>query len=450
MSKVLALWLVTYWGGLALALVHPIYALVSYLTFYYLPPHKNWWGDALPDFRWSLLASAVMLGSVLLKSASLERLKSTKNPALLWFLLFGLNVIVVTAWAQNRARSWYWTVALLKLIFLYILIPVVVRTPAHFDIFAGAHIGGATYWGYKAWDDPKREAGRLKDVGGPDSQNENSAAAHLLTVLPFVAVYALSAKRRPVQGVIAVCGAFIVNVLILCNSRGSTVGAVVMICAAIALAGRGRRLKLLGVAAAVVVTLFALADQRFLERQQTTIEAQDGSSQGRLEAWQGGLELIKDHPLGTGGRGFHILSPKYIPNIVEEHRGEERSVHNSYLQLAAEWGIQGLVTWSGFIISTFLLLRRSRKRSIGHSWYFYRFMAIELSLIGTLVAGIFTNRLYGESVYWMCALAFALHRMHATAETVDNATVVASGAAAPASRWWVARPAMFEGSGADR
>lgn len=431
MSKILLVWILTYGGGLALALVHPIYPFVSYLTFYYLPPQKNWWGDSLPSLRWSLLASAVMLASILLKGASLERLKNVKNPALVWFLLFGANVVLVTAWAQNRARSWYWTVALLKLILLYVLIPVTVRTPAHFDIFAGAHIGGATYWGYKAWDDPKREAGRLKDVGGPDTQNENAAAAHLLTVLPFVAVYFFSVKRRVTQAVILTCGAFIVNVIILCNSRGATVGFLVMVCAAIAVAGRGKRLKLLGVTAASVLTLLALADHRFLERQQTTVDANDGSSQGRLASWQAGLDLVRDHPLGTGGRGFHILSPQYIPEIVESHRGEERSVHNTYLQLAAEWGIQGFLLWSGFIATTLMLLRRSRKAAVDDAWYFYRFMAIELALVGTLVAGIFTNRLYGESVYWMCGLAFALYRMRASAAEPDQVKPSGSGEPLP-------------------
>jgi O-antigen ligase len=129
--------------------------------------------------------------------------------------------------------------------------------------------------------------------------------------------------------------------------------------------------------------------------------------------------------LGTGGRGFHILSPRYIPNIVDEHGGEERSVHNTYLQLTAEWGIQGLIVWSAFIVSTFRLLRRSRLAAKGDDWFFYRFLAVELALLGTLVAGIFTNRLYGESVYWMCALGFALHRMHLTATATQSESAAA-------------------------
>ena len=188
MSKQLLIWLTIYFGGLMLALIHPIYPLVSYLVFYYAPPHVNWWGRFLPDLRFSLLASVFIVIGIVLKSGGLERLKAVKNPALPWLLLFGVNVTIVTLWAVNRFRSWIWTMAILKLIVLYLIIPAAVRTPAQFDLFAAAHIGGATYWGYKGWDNPERRAGRLRDVGGPDTQNENQAAAHLLTVLPFVAV----------------------------------------------------------------------------------------------------------------------------------------------------------------------------------------------------------------------------------------------------------------------
>ncbi len=416
MSKVLLLWLLTYFGGLALLIVNPIYPFISYLTFYYLPPQKNWWGTHLPEFRWSLLASAAMVAALAINSSKLERLKKVRNPALPWLLLFGANIVLVTLWAVDRARSWLWTVALLKLILLYLLIPAVIRTPAHFDMFATAHITGATYWGWKAWDDPKRRSGRLTDVGGPDTQNENGAAAHLLTVLPFVAVYVLTSRRRWVQAATAVGGAFIVNCLILCNSRGSIVGLLTMVGATIAWAGKGKRLRLIGVAAAGLAALLVLADPEFIARQQTTVQVKDGSSQGRLEAWAASLEFMQDYPLGTGGRGFHILSPKYIPDIVEASRDEERSVHNTYLQLAAEWGLQGLAVWGMFIASTLLLIGRARRKAAGQSdfWYFYRLLAVQLGLIGQLVAGVFTNRLYAESVYWMCALGFALYRMYET------------------------------------
>lgn len=415
MSRLLAIWLLLYVGGLLLAVVHPIYPVMSYLTFYYAPPHVNWWGRYLPDLRFSLLASAGILGSLALRQSSLEPLAKDKNPALPWLLVFGLNTVVVTLWALDHVRSWAWTVTFLKLVLLYMLLPAAIRTPAQFDMFGTAHVAGATYWGYKGWDHPKRQAGRLEEVGGSDTQNDNQAAGHLLTVIPFVALYALTERRRWRQGLYAVAGAFIVNVFILCNSRGATLGLLASGLSAIVVAGKGRRLKLVGAAVIGGFVLLMLADPEFIRRQQTTANPEDNSAQSRLVTWVAGFKMVKDHPLGAGGRAFHILSPGYIPDIVAAHGDEERSAHNSYVQLATEWGVQGTLLWLGFMGATFLMLRRVKARAGGDAWFANRALVLQTALIGTLTAAVFSNRLYGESIYWMCALTFTLHRLQCTA-----------------------------------
>ena len=416
MSRMLGLWLLLYFGGLGLAIIHPFFPLIAYLAFYYMPPHLNWWGSPLPDLRYSLTAAAVLGLSVILLRSQLEPLKEEKNPAMRWFTAFGLNSVTVTAWALDAARSWMYTVVLLKLVILYSLVPAAVRTPAQFDWFGTAHVVGASYWGYKAWTNPKRESGRLMAVGGVDTQNDNQAAGHLLTVIPFIALYALTEKRIVRRAVIAVCGAFVINVFILCNSRGATVGLVITAVSAIFLAGAGRRKHLIAAAILGGMTVLYLADAEFVERQQTTTNAQDSSALSRYVIWRAGLEVLKDHPFGGGGRTFHLLSPQYLPREMMEKydQGTERSPHNTFIQLATDWGVQGFLLFSIFLLFTFRMLHRIRKRAAGDSWYIYRSLAIQSALIGSLTAGFFSSRLYGESTYWMCALAFALYRIQST------------------------------------
>jgi hypothetical protein len=266
MSPWLALFMTSYFGGLLMALKHPIFPLVAYLTFYYMPPHVNWWGRFLPDLRYSLIAAFVLGLSVILRGRSVEPLKEEKNPALPWLLLMGANTIVVTAWALDQARSWLWTTAFLKLILIYSLIPAAVRGPVYFDTFAAVHVAGATFWGYKAWDDPQRSAGRLEEVGGPDTQNDNLAAAHLLTVMPFAALLVLTGRRKIPRAAAAVASGFIVNVFILCNSRGATLGLIGGGLASVFLAGKGRRKNLVTVGAVGLVALLMLADPELSAR----------------------------------------------------------------------------------------------------------------------------------------------------------------------------------------
>ncbi|MBA3884176.1 MAG: O-antigen ligase family protein [Acidobacteria bacterium] len=428
MSKMALLWLALYFGNIAGALRHPIFPLVAYLVFYYMPPHLNWWGrNVLPDLRYSMLASAALIAALVVFRSNLEPLKPVRNPAMVWLAGWGLNTVAVTAWALQVARSWGYTVACLKLVLLYTLIPAAVRAPAHFDTFAAVHVAGAAYWGYKAWDNPKRAAGRLQEVGGPDAQNDNQAAGHLVTVLPFAALYVLTEKRKALRALHLVGGAFVLNVFILCNSRGATVGLIVAGLAAIVLAGHGKRGKLIAVAIAGAAATFYLADPQFIERQQTTTDPQDGSAQSRWVMWAGGIEMVKDYPFGGGGRTFHILSSRYIPEILERNDAAERSPHNTYIQLATDWGVQGAVLFFGFMFATFRMLHRIRKRAPDNPWYYYRSLTIEVALIGTMAAAFFSNRLLGESIYWMCALAFALYRMQLTELEAAAAPEAASG-----------------------
>jgi hypothetical protein len=402
------------------------------LTFYYMPPHFNWWGRFMPDLRYSMLAAFVLTLSVLIHRNSAEPLKEEKNPALPWLLFFGLNTIVVTAWAFQRARSWLFTVAFLKLILIYVLIPPAVRLPIHFDTVAAVHVAGATYWGYKAWDNPKRTAGRLDEVGGVDTQNDNQAAGHLLTVLPFVALYVFTLKNKFPRIAAAIGGGLVVNLFILCNSRGATLGLIVSGLAALLLIGKGRRARMIGVGVLGIAGMLVLADPEFIQRQQTTTDPQDGSAQSRLEFWVAGLQMFRDNPLGGGGRAFHILSGRYLPDLLEQQGAEERSAHNTFVQLSTEWGIQGTLLYLGFMIATVRMLHNIRKRAPENQWYFYRSLATEVALIGTMTASFFSNRLYGESIYWMCALAFALHRLQSTelARTADETQAAEAALAA--------------------
>jgi hypothetical protein len=79
--------------------------------------------------------------------------------------------------------------------------------------------------------------------------------------------------------------------------------------------------------------------------------------------------------------------------------------------VATEWGIQGFLLFLGFLWANMRLLRHVRLRAQSPDWFYYRALGVELAMVGQIIAGVFTDRLYGESVYWMCALGFALYRM---------------------------------------
>jgi hypothetical protein len=432
MGKLTFVWLGLYFGGLLGGLIHPIYPMVSYLVYYFAPPQFHWWGRRIPDLRFSLTASAVVWLSMFLNQHRLEEVKSERNSALPWYACYAMNSTVVTTWAVDRAVSWVYSVIVWKLLVLYLMIPAVVRTPAYFDVFARTMVIGGTWWGYKAWEKPDRSGGRLAIIiGGPDSKTDNGAAGVLLTVIPFAALYTLTERRLIRKLAAAACTAFIVNVFILCNSRGATLGLIASGIAALLLASRRRRLRLLGTVSGGVLAVLLLADPEFIERQQTTANPTDGSAQSRLELWAAGLTMIKDYPLGAGGYGYHLLSATYASEVVAATDSEARSSHNTYIQIAVEWGVHGALIFLCFIAGTVWILHVIRRRAPANTWYHDRSLALEAGLVGILTAAFFSNHVYTEAIVWLCSLSFSLYRLQSTELARETSRAPAAQASVP-------------------
>lgn len=429
MSITALLWTSLYCSALVGTFSNPILGCLGYLLEYYMRPELKWWGRDLPDLRYNLIISMAIGASFVMRRSTLREMKDTSNPALKWLLGLGTVMLLVTgAFAVDTTVSWNWMGQWVKMAIVFPLLVVgVLRSRKAFDIFVMAHILGAFWWGWEAWNDPHREASRLLSVGSGDTLNDNAASSHLLTVIPFIVVYLLTAEERWKRAMALIALPFVVNTVILCNSRGATLGMMAAFAASMILVRRGDRLRMVAVGLAMAGALFVMADQQFITRQQGTADyEQDGSAQERLSSWRAAYKLVQDHPFGVGGRGFHLLSPIYIPDIVAAHKGDLRAPHNTWAMVASEWGVAGLVCYTGLFGAAFLMLRRIKKSSReSGSFYYWRALAIQLALIGHLVSSTFTDRLYGEAGYWMVALASALYRIQLTDQEEYAVTPVA-------------------------
>jgi hypothetical protein len=412
------LWMTIYGICLFGSFVNPVFGTVGYLFEYYLRPSLHWWGAGIPDWRWNFLIAAVLTLTFVARRRSLPDIgPAKKGPGI---CLAGLLLVMVMVYpmAADRELSWDKTVEYSKLILFHGLVVGTVRTPLAFDAVVATHLAGATWWGWEAYTNPKRSAGRLANVGSGDTRGDNGAAAHFLVVIPFAVVYFLVHSDKRLRALSLLALPLTINAFILCNSRGAFLGMGVAAVAAVLLVRTGNRLRMVAAGAALAFALFVLADPQFINRQMNTSYS-DGSAQGRLEAWSSGADLIADHPFGTGGQGFWVLSPQYAALLVDR-AGERRDPHNTFVLVTSEWGVQGLALFLGYYASTFLLLFRVKRRADQGGIWYYRAVAIQVSLVGFLVAATFTDRLYAEAPYWMGALAVALYRIQSHALTVKE------------------------------
>ena len=208
---------------------------------------------------------------------------------------------------------------------------------------------------------------------------------------------------------------FLINLIILANSRATFVAVIVIALLALIWAkGKLRWQVLLALAGGVILVLM-LANEQFWERQKTIDKyKEEGSAISRIYLWKGAWRMWLDHPLGVGGNGYEMLVMDYVPELREimEEKGE-KTVHNTFFLVLVEWGFIGIILFLGFLIHIFIILRKIRKDGVKTPNYRYYIdaTALQMGLIAILIAGIFHNRLYSEVIYWIGAFAVALRNM---------------------------------------
>jgi len=111
----------------------------------------------------------------------------------------------------------------------------------------------------------------------------------------------------------------------------------------------------------LIVPLALLAPTSVVRRFRDPSEGDKAAQNARLTVWTAGWRMIRTHPLiGVGLHNFKPLLPVY-------QVGDEKVIslaHNTYLELAAETGIPGLVAFVGVLGVSFRSLRQVRRHAI--------------------------------------------------------------------------------------
>lgn len=173
-----------------------------------------------------------------------------------------------------------------------------------------------------------------------------------------------------------------------------------------------------GVAAIVFVIPFLPSS--YLERFQTlTLLSptndngiyQESSFRGRSSEMLTGLNMfIKNPLLGVGAGNYPNNYQEYTEELGLELRSGERDPHSLYVQILAETGIVGGITFLGFSILLLANLSRAR-RSVSYIPSYQDWVpwisAIQLSVIGYFITSIFLHGSYLRFFWIFVALALS-------------------------------------------
>jgi len=386
----------------------------------------------LPDIRWSFFIVLLILISIVINRNKIPQLIGADYNPLIWLALMLVNVYFVNQFlavnphaSATKLGDWF------KQIVYYCLIIYLIRSPKEYRWVIWVIILCVGNFGKYAFQEGSH---RNTGLSAPGATGGNPIANHVMTTLPFFGVYFLSGNKWQ-KMIIVLLAPFVLNLIILEDSRSAFVGILTIAFVALIVTSGKTRVKFILAMALGAILFFNLTNQQFWNRM-NTIFGFTGETEGtiveekpdnRVFLWKGAIRVLGDYPAGTGGSGFNTLMMEYVPELASRYAGEEsgRTVHNTILNVATEWGIQGLIIYLGFLIHSLIVMMRTKKYAHltkNPSFYYLNSIALQMGLIGNIVAGLTHNHQYMEIVFWLCGFAVALRNMQIN-EIAENSLV---------------------------
>lgn len=410
MSKFALLFLVVFFGGIVAALAYSgVAAFVLYQLVYFLNPDARWWSASIPGLRYSMITVLLMMLVLALRYREYSALSPwLKMPVFKWMIaVLGMYYLAYT-FAINLPLHKNFTFEYTKLVIIMLVAYKLISNERALTASLWAYIVGATYIGYLAHSVGRGSQGRVSGIGMVDAVDTNDAAAALVPAAVILMYFAWMGTKK-IKFLTVVCGAWIANALVLINSRGAFVGAVVSLSVFLFFMIFSRYQKKGQRASAVVMIVLGLSgalyvtDDVFWERMKT-LQSEDKAVQGssRTSFWWTTFDILNDHPMGVGIQGYQALAPIYMD---DQMRGgvENRAVHSMWFQGLSEIGWIGFGLFIAMLASLWRLSTRAKKYLLkqGKNEAYFKLLALECALLGYLVAGSFIDRFRAEILYWM-------------------------------------------------
>ncbi|MHA7924486.1 MAG: O-antigen ligase family protein [Marinobacter sp.] len=410
MSKFALLFLIVFAGGIVATLFYSGAAsFILYQLVYFLNPDARWWSAGIPGISYSFFCAVLMLGAFALRYRYFSGLSPwKKQPIFKWVLLLLVMYYVVGLYALRPEVHDRFVFSYLKMVIIIAVAYKLLHSRAALHASIWAYIVGATYIGYLATITGRNSGDRVEGIGLVDSPDANGVASTLVPAAALLMYYAWLGNKK-LKVLCIICGALIANGLVLINSRGSFVGALVgggaflMIMMFSGYRQKGQRAMAIMIAVIGISGALYVADDTFWERMSTLQNPEDKqtSGSGRVDFWLAAIDMTIDRPYGLGIQGFNQLAGPYLGDEFKN-----KSVHSLWAQGLYELGWIGFVFFVAMLVSLYRISRKARKWVLEKNdiTAYFQIRALECGLLGFLAAGSFINQFRAEILYWMILL----------------------------------------------
>lgn len=203
---------------------------------------------------------------------------------------------------------------------------------------------------------------------------------------------------------------------ILSFSRGGLISVMVILVLWFLTSRNKRRITafLLTIAIAILIIFWllpAIPLQSWLQRISPQLALQDAGA-GRFYIWRGGLDMFLDHPLmGVGIGNFLYRYPEY--SYYDPRGAWQRVAHNTFLEIAAEQGVFGLLAFLSLLWMTYRYLRTAETVAQERKLYCTAQLAqaFRLGFLGLLAGNFFLTAHLSKSLWLLFGLTVAVYNI---------------------------------------
>ena len=393
------------WGCIE-GLRRPWLGLVIYYGFVFLEPTWNWRWSIDPEFPFQKYLAICILAGLLLSGIRRARLT---GPAFWSYLSLGgfLALAYISSLQSiNPARSEIYLDILWKVIFFSLLTVWLIDTPRKLWILLWVIV---ICQGYNAYQINlyyfQDGFSRFAQSNWGDKGDNNVYSIYTVPVMAMAV--SLTAYGRTMWQWALAGSIFVMqmHVLMLLESRGTMIGA--LVAAALYILLVKKNLRIWKTIIGSVVCGGILAGPSVVEEFSSAFKPRgelDASAESRFDVWMAGVEITQQYPLlGVGpDAGRYMVPAYYAPERDREHK----ALHNLLFEVSTGCGVPATIlylSFFGFIYLPCLKLYLFSGRQLP-DWAATTCLAVACGVPGYWVGSMFSSGSLLESSYVMVAL----------------------------------------------